>query len=989
MRFARVLPMFAMSRFALAMFVLVGGCDRTSTPSAGDNTATIVEPPIDKVAACKAALLRGDWATAERLSREHLLVSPGDPTMLEVAADVAAGRDDPERAIEFYQAAMEASEKPTVELCDKLGRQWMAQGKPFESVAVLAAAVEIHPDVPSLRRDLGGLQASLGLERRAAKHFRWLVQRGHGGPNVLIMLSDLSRPQTDEATCEYALKRHPKDLRPQYSLARSPAYESNWERVAEQLGPVVKRHPDFVEAQAYYGRALVEIGNEAGIRKWAGSLPAGIADQPQYWLAAGILAESHDQPLRAAGAFWNAVRLNEDDGESLSRLAASLSQIGRTDESKIVAARAGKITAMRDAVESLFSWNNDSQRAAVQIAGEMEQLGRQWEATAWMQAAFVMTQDRAENLRQAYTDVRSRLTGRTPWQTTDQLVAHRIDVGELPQIDWKTTAVVANTPTATVPTTKIRFDDQAQDRNLRHVCKINKPVGEEAGLWVYQSGAGGAAVLDFDMDGWPDVCLTTIDGQPKKENSGPNRLYQNHQGRFVEVTADAGIGDRGFAQGLAVGDYNADGFPDLMVANIGRNRLYRNNGDGTFSDVTVQSGLAGDDWTTSVVLVDINQDGHADLFEVGYCGGESLTQVCMDKKINQPRSCKPMAFPAQGDRVWQGTGDGTFIDVSEQWLGEHRVGRGFGIIAGMLDDAVGIDLLVANDMTANHLWSSQLGSAESFSLIEQAVVRGLAFDARSLSQASMGIAAGDANNDGHVDFYLTHFTNEYNTYYEQLSPGMWGDRTTQVGLATPTDSMLAYGAQWFDADNDGTDELMVANGNIDDFTHSGDGYRMPMQVFRRNNGGRWNSISAAELGEYFRTKRLGRSVVTLDVNRDGREDALVTHLFDPVSLLVNDSESDGKSIGLILKSSRGHPDAIGAQVHGIIAGRDFTSQLFAGDGYQCSREHVIRVGLGDADVAENVAVQWPGGRRESFGTVRGGEEYVLVEGSGEAFSLSR
>ena len=191
----------------------------------------------------------------------------------------------------------------------------------------------------------------------------------------------------------------------------------------------------------------------------------------------------------------------------------------------------------------------------------------------------------------------------------------------------------------------------------------------------------------------------------------------------------------------------------------------------------------------------------------------------------------------------------------------------------------------------------------------------------------MGIAASDADGDGDIDFYLTHFTGEYNTFYEQISEGLWVDRTAPLGLADVTKPMLAYGTQWLDADNDGSPELIVANGNIDDFSHTGKTFRMPMQVFRRDQRGRWQPISSAELGDYFTTDRIGRSLVVLDANRDGRSDALVTHLFDPVALLINRSEASGSWINLDLRGTSGHPDAFGTRVIASVGGRRVTAAV--------------------------------------------------------------
>ena len=720
------------------------------------------------------------------------------------------------------------------------------------------------------------------------------------------------------------------------------------------------------------------------LQQWLDSLPAGIDRQPQYWLAAGAWAEKSGQASQAASAYWHAANLDENDGEALQRLAGSLAEVGQRADSALVARRAEAVTAMRDDVESLFSWRNHSQRAAVRIGRAMQKLGRLWEAASWARLATAMVQDPDPQAMEVFLEIRGQMTGRTPWQLAAKLVTAEVDRAGLADVDWKVDS--HQRPTRWVGTdTVIQFEDQALSRGLEHVCQIGPVVNGESGLWIYQSGAGGAAVIDFDLDGWPDFYLTNCDGTPLQENSATNRLYRNCDGFFRDQTLDSGAIDSGFSQGVAVGDYNSDGFPDLFVGNFGRNRLLRNNGDGSYSDVTQQVGLTGEHWTTSVAIADIDGDSHPDLFEVNYVDGHDvITRQCIDSDLSEPRSCGPLVFPAAEDRVWVSTAEGKFREVTDAWLstGDRDVppGRGLGLVVGELDEQSGIDLYVANDMSANHYWSSLKSPSGDFQLQEQAAVRGLAVNARSLSQASMGIAADDADGDGAIDFYLTHFTNDYNTLYVQVQPGIWSDRTQSSGLAQPTMPMLAYGTQWIDANNDGVLELIVANGNVDDFSHNGLAYRMPLQLFKRIPGGQYELVSAEQAGPVFAERRLGRSLVTVDVDRDGRVDALVTNLLDPATLLVNHSEVPaGKAVlQFQLVGTRSSRDAIGASVTVRSGGRTQTRQVLAGNGYQCSCERILRFVVAH-NTPIDAEVRWPAGGVMRLTNVVPGELALVVE----------
>ena len=641
-----------------ALLLAASGCGRGA--STGKQTSKAAPPQGTDGA--KELIQRGKFNQASQLIQDVLLAEPENAVALELAGDLAVIGEQPLRATEFFDLAVRATDQPSKHLLNKLGQQWMNAGRPFDSIRALEIAVDKYPHDPELRTKLVGLQSALGMQHESAQHLQWLVQRGLGGLEFLVILSDLNRPQTVESTCNFALKQYPQDLRPKYSLARLPAYHSKWSDVAQQLKPVVKRHPDFLPAQALYGRALVHNGSEEEIASWGKSLPKQIEDQADYWMAAGVRAQQLDDPERAAHAFWRAAELNENDAEALSRLAATLVQLGRDQQARAASDRAAKIAAIRDKVDSLISWRNNSQSAAVQIALILDELGRTWEATAWLQAAFRMTENKDPKLPETYKVIRNRLTGSTPWQLPERLVAAKLDLSKYPSIDWKTESSAPASNSLAEQAGHFRFLDQAKQRNLIHVCKLNKPNGKEANLAIYQSGAGGAGVIDFDLDGWPDLYLTNMNGTPKKFDSDPNQLFRNLQGQFTTATSQAGIGDRGFAQGVAVGDYNADGLADVLVANLGANQLYRNNGDGTFTNVTNQSGLTSADWTTSAAIVDLDADGHADIMEIGYCRGEKpLKQKCIDPKLGEARSCAPLAFDAQPDRVWRGRGDGTFI----------------------------------------------------------------------------------------------------------------------------------------------------------------------------------------------------------------------------------------------------------------------------------------------------------------------------------------
>ncbi|MGB7327547.1 MAG: CRTAC1 family protein [Rubripirellula sp.] len=600
-----------------------------------------------------------------------------------------------------------------------------------------------------------------------------------------------------------------------------------------------------------------------------------------------------------------------------------------------------------------------------------------------------MNQHPDNSITDLYTQYHAQLTSKTPWQDPEQFVGAKTDLSGLTPFAWSTNAKShQGSELAFVDPSTIRFADQAATWGLNHICAIKRSSDKEGGLAIYQTSAGGAGVIDFDLDGLPDLYLTASDGRPKERDSTTNRLYRNQLSQFRDVTGVANAADTSFSQGIGVGDYNSDGFPDLLVANIGQNRLLRNNGDGSFTDVSDSVGIVDEQWTTSVAMADIDGDGITDLFLAGYCAGEKpFSQPCFHE--GEERACTPVAFEAQRDQVLQGKPDGTFADVTESWLGQHANGYGLAVVVGTLDGNPGLDIYVANDTIANHYWSvaSEQPSKDAFRLTESATLRGLAFNIRSIAQASMGIAAGDADADGDVDLFLTHFTNDYHTFYQQIQSGIWADRTTPLGLASATDAMLGFGTQWVDTNNDGQLELLVGNGHIDDFPGEDGAFRMPTQLFYRSKNDAFLAADSETVGEFFRQRHLIRAVATLDVNVDGKLDAVATRIYDPVALLVNETATENRSVRICLKGTSCDRDAIGAQVQYTLAGKKRNDQLFAGDGFQCTNEKFVTLGVGAADQIEDVVIVWPDQSKTTVGTLPAGNRYLIVQGSDEAFQI--
>ena len=498
---------------------------------------------------------------------------------------------------------------------------------------------------------------------------------------------------------------------------------------------------------------------------------------------------------------------------------------------------------------------------------------------------------------------------------------------------------------------------------------------------MFEFTGGGVAILDYDGDLWPDIyltqgCLWPVDPAQQQHR---DRLFRNlGNGSYQDVTEQSGLGDNRFSQGVQIGDYNNDGYPDIYLANVGENRLYANNGDGTFQDVTEQAGIGGKRWTTSCLVADLNQDGLADLYEVNYLSGDNVFDLICSQAGGKARSCSPTEFDAQQDRLFLNLGNGQFQDATEAMGIVAADGKGLGIVAADFEGAGKLSLFVANDMTANFYFTQATQSPGRFT--EQAVIRGLAYDREGKAQACMGIAVDDYNQDGLVDLFVTNFYKESNTLYVQQAGGLFHDGTRQAALRQPGFNLLGFGTQFLDAQLDGRPDLVVANGHIDDFTYQDIPFQMPPQFLTNRNG--TYQETGKEAGPYFQRKLLGRGLAAADLNRDGKADFVVSHLDAPVAVLANTTMQTGNYLAIQLRSGTGQRDAIGATVTLVMGGdkpRKLVRQLTAGDGYQASNQRQFLIGVGSEQQVDQLQVKWPSGRVDNYRDLPVNRQWMLIE----------
>jgi tetratricopeptide (TPR) repeat protein len=508
---------------------------------------------------------------------------------------------------------------------------------------------------------------------------------------------------------------------------------------------------------------------------------------------------------------------------------------------------------------------------------------------------------------------------------------------------------------------------------------------------------GGVAVIDFDGDDRPDLFFTQghdwplNSDLPAPSESYQDRLFRNLGAGFQDVSQSAGlVFEAGFGQGCAAGDFDNDGFPDLYVANIGKNQLLINQGDGTFKDVTDALQLAASAWTSSCLIADLNNDGNPDLFDVNYLEGPSLY-----RRICNETECTPESYKPAPDQLYLSQGDGTVKAVDLQV--DRRWGSGLGIIAFDIDrhplmtgevrrsdlrpPPARLSLFIANDHEPNFLLINRPSEGPDWlSLTEEAFLRGVAVNQDGRPTASMGVACGDANGDGLLDLFVTNYKNEASNLYLQSTDGLFEDAISGSGLLIPGLPYVKWGTQFLDADNDGHLDLAIANGHVGDFHIPGIECYMPTQFFRNDGRGRFHELKASAIGEFFDRKLLGRTLARCDWNGDGLTDLIAVPIASPAAILTNRSQSAGNSLVLRLHATSTARDAIGAAATITTATGKFHQQLTAGDGYQASNERVLRFGLAGQTQVAQVVIDWPGGTTRVLEHLPANTLWDVVEG---------
>jgi hypothetical protein len=535
---------------------------------------------------------------------------------------------------------------------------------------------------------------------------------------------------------------------------------------------------------------------------------------------------------------------------------------------------------------------------------------------------------------------------------------------------------------ATPEASTIQFRDVTQSAGIRFLHN-NGSFGKK---FLPETMGPGVAFIDYDNDGWPDIFLVNGMDWPGhvRKHSTPKLYHNNHDGTFTDVTHKAGLDVEMFGMGVAVADYDNDGYDDLFVTAYGQSHLFHNNGNGTFTDVTQEAGLLGPkEFSTSAAWVDYDKDGHLDLVVGNYVQWAPETDLYCTLDGKSKSYCTPESYKGTSVRLWRNRGNGTFEDVTQKaGLGEPT-SKTLGVAVLDFDNDGWPDLLFSNDTQPNKLYRNNGNGT----FTEKAVVAGVAFSEDGVARAGMGVDAADYDHSGFPSLLITNFSNQMLSLYHNEGRGLFVDEAPRSEIGRASLLTLGFGCFFFDYDLDGWPDVLVANGHIDadiQRVQANVKYAMPPHLFRNVGKGKFEEVTDS-LGQVFSTPRVGRGAAYADINNDGRLDLLLSTNGGPAYLFLNEAQgaaASNRSLRIKLIGTKSNRDGIGATVRLTAGGETQTQMLRSGSSYLSASELVLTFGLAHNEKADAIEIRWPSGQIDRVSNVAASQTVTVTEGKG-------
>ena len=938
------------------------------------------------------------YPEARRLLAQALIREPQNSMGQFLLAQVEANSENLQTAIEVLDGIPIDDDQFGVPAAGQKADWLVDAGQPMAACQQYREILKLRPEITMVHHRLASLLNRMGWRTEAGVVIDELIRRGEATEVELRSLLNLSgsfaATQASAGVSPVIYEAVGPLPRLLDLLANGKSREAT--KIASQLQQARSLN---VYEKAAFAAALAELQRFDELEQLVNDAPPEITRLPLFWQAIGDRELAAGNDKAAVGSYVRSLQLDGTSRAIHTRLVGPLTRLGSLDLARRLDDRRERIIASQGASYAIGAGKPDDYLAGADLVGDLEELGHPDQAAAWIghisrrHPNAELAVDRKQKLDQFAAIPDSQWAQR-------RLGGINIDHFETPDFRQPLRTSIQADAASVSSNAKPRFANVALEQQISHRY-FNAAEPRDRYFQVYQAYGAGIVADDFDCDGAVDFYM----GQggcdpPAADSKFPNKLYRNCRGKYVDVAGWAGVDDRGYAQGSTSGDLNQDGFPDIIVGNLGVNRVFINQGDGTFIDGTDAMGWNASEYTTCLAIADCTGDGVPDIVETNYLD---------DPKIHEPLEFgprgiplvfpKPLLFQAAHDRVWIGSGDGSWrslvLETEAGRANEKKeyaqigddANTGLGLIVTNLDGAPGLEIFVANDGRPNQLWrlnqvaQENAQALEGMSSTESGILSGCAFGGRGGANACMGVACADFDEDGNSDLVITNWSNEWLNFFVQRSPGFFRDFAPLFGLDVVSEGVLGFGIQPIDFDNDSHVDLIVANGHVDDLTHQGETFAMLPQILA-HHGSRFDLV-LDDGDPYWTTPQLGRALIRCDHNADGKMDFVAADLKAPLALMENRTQSQGHWLQFVLRGTRSERDAIGARVTVTFGNETRTEVVTTGDGFECHNEPLLAFGLGQHAQAARVEVTWPTGLVSRWDKVQPDSRCLIVEGAAD------
>lgn len=866
------------------------------------------------------------------------------------------------------------------------------------------AVLKREPEAVPALRHLALILNRQGLRHQAAVYLRTLCKIGDIRQDELQALLSLpdsiyaERPTTGEPVSEFT------GYYPIGALADARWEFSNhrFEQAREILTGDPLKQLASADANAFFARLLAATQRIDELGEWLAASEKSSQDQAEYWSAAAAYLIEQKKFEPAVRACAEAMIRDPSDTRAYFRMHQALSAIGEHEMASKFWERYLSLRKSIDLGLEIKAQPIPKVETLIALAEQLENLDRKLEAIMWRAIALhrvetgTDTQAAAEKNAQL-TELNTRrnqvIAANDCFASNAEMLCG-LELSRYPLPDWSAMSSRANT-LATDPSTdpspsknqiaiwgqpsEPHYSDDAESVGLTHQYRVAaKPQSEQ--FAIYQSMGGGVAVLDYDLNGQPDLYFAQSACDPPEFVSAmSNQLFRQQDERLIDVTNAARSEDHRYTLGVTSCDWNQDGFPDLACSNLRGPQLLINNGDGTFRKHHSELPTSPDIMCSSLAIGDVTGDGLPELVQVNYADDPTLIRKAGRDSKGLIEQLSPTKYkPASNWIVW-GDADG---NLKHQII-ETEKANGLGIVIGDFDMQPGNEVFIANDVCPDQFLKFTLNRE----VTDTAMIRGCALGGRGTRTASMGIAVADFDHNESPDIHITNFEDDSNSLLLNNN-GQFVERAVLYGLDQISWPLVGFGCQAVDYDLNGTSDLIILNGRVEQPTDDKHEYLQPSLIVA-NRMDRMQSIEVQDPTGYFKRKHLGRGLAKLDFNGDGRIDVVATHLEEPSALLINRTETPHHWIRFQLVGTTSERDAIGAKIQIQYGDQRASEWVTSGDGYMARNEAMITFGIGTHKQVDRILVVWPNGHKQRIDKLEANHSWLIVQNDDAVFESLR